>query len=117
MFGGCRPDRAPDPAGADRGSAPPRCPPDAVNCAVATGTVLTLERVDPDGDGDAHLILLSPQGIAAPGISVIDVPPELRPRPLPDPGDEVAAAGPVYRGSYGQRQIEATELRVVRSAE
>ncbi len=91
---------------------PPRCPPEAANCKVATGSVLTLEAVDPDGDGDAHLILLSPQGITAPGISVIDVARDLRPHPLPAPGDLVAAAGPVYRGSYGQRQIQATVLRV-----
>ena len=45
---------------------------------------------------------------------MIDVERELRPRPLPGPGDPIAAAGPVYRGSYGQRQIEAVELRVGR---
>lgn len=93
---------------------PLRCPPDTANCASATGSVLTLEAVDPDGDGDAHLVLLSPQGITAPGISVIDVPRSLRPHPLPEPGDQVAAAGPVYRGSYGQRQIQATALRLRR---
>ena len=76
--------------------------------------MLTLEAVDPDGDGDAHLILASPQSITAPGISVIDVERSLRPHPLPAPGDQVAAAGPVYRGSYGQRQIQATELRLAR---
>ena len=91
---------------------PPRCPADAGNCAAATGTLLTLEAVDPDGDGDAHLILVSPQGITAPGITVIDVERELRPHPLPQPGDPVAAAGPVYRGSSGQRQIQATVLRI-----
>jgi len=43
---------------------------------------------------------------------VIDVSRELRPEPLPEPGQILSAAGPVYRGSYGQRQIEATEVRV-----
>jgi len=38
---------------------------------------------------------------------VIDVRRDLRPHPLPAPGDRVSAAGPVHRGSYGQRQIEA----------
>jgi hypothetical protein len=94
---------------------PPRCPAQASNCVVATGSVLALEAVDPDGDGDAHLILLSPQGITAPGISVIDVARDLRPHPLPGPGDLVAAAGPVFRGSYGQRQIQASELRIARA--
>jgi hypothetical protein len=28
--------------------------------------------------------------------------------------DRLSAAGPVYRGSYGQRQIEAVELHVAR---
>ena len=93
---------------------PPRCPVQAENCATATGTLLTLEARDPDGDGDAHLILLSPQGITGPGITVIDVERELRPHPLPQPGDAVAAAGPVYSGSYGQQQIQATELRIGR---
>ena len=33
-----------------------------------------VERVDPDGDGDAHFVLLEPtSGVTAPGISVIDV--------------------------------------------
>ena len=69
-----------------------------------------VERIDPDGDGDAHFVLLSPQGVTSPGISVIDVERDLRPHPLPGVGDLVSAAGPVYRGSYGQRQIQATEL-------
>jgi len=61
---------------------------------------------------DAHLVLASGQGVTAPGITVIDVPRALRPRPLPGPGDRVSAAGPVFTGSYGQRQIEAVEVAV-----
>ena len=34
--------------------------------------------------------------------------------PLPGPGDRISAAGPVYQGSYGQRQIQAIELHVAR---
>jgi hypothetical protein len=48
--------------------------------------------------------------VTARGISVIDVRRELRPRRLPRLGDLVSAAGPVFTGSYGQRQIEATEV-------
>jgi hypothetical protein len=88
------------------------CPPGDQACRNAAGVVLYVEAVDPDGDGDAHLVLLSPESITAPGLTVIDVERELRPDPLPAPGDRVSAAGPVYEGSYGQRQIEATELRV-----
>jgi hypothetical protein len=94
---------------------PTSCPPGAGNCRSATGVVLYVERVDPDGDGDAHFILASRQSITAPGISVIDVKRSLRPSPLPVRGDRLSAAGPVYRGSYGQRQIEAVRLNVARA--
>jgi hypothetical protein len=90
------------------------CPPDAGNCRAASGRVLYVERVDPDGDGDAHFVLASRDSITAPGISVIDVKRSLRPSPLPGPGDRLSAAGPVYPGSYGQRQIEAIEVHVAR---
>jgi hypothetical protein len=108
-----------DPAAGQPSSSPPpvataTCPADAGNCRSATGVVLYVERVDPDGDGDAHFVLASRQSITAPGISVIDVKRSLRPSPLPGRGDRLSAAGPVYRGSYGQRQIEAIELNVAR---
>jgi len=74
--------------------------------------VLFVEAVDPDGDGDAHLVLASEEGVTAPGVTVLDVPQALRPRPLPNPGDRVSAAGPVFTGSYGQRQIEAVDVAV-----
>ena len=74
------------------------CPAGAANCESASGQILYVERVDPDGDGDAHFVLASLEGITAPGISVIDVRADLRPRPLPGPGDLIAAAGPVYEG-------------------
>ena len=91
---------------------PARCPRDAANCATATGRVLYFEAHDPDGDGDVHLVLASADGVTAPGLAVIDVERELRPHPLPAPGTEVSAAGPVYPGSQEQRQIQATELHV-----
>jgi hypothetical protein len=91
---------------------PPPCAPGASNCRRASGRILYVERVDPDGDGDAHFVLISAQSVTLPGITVVDVERELRPHPLPGPGDLLAAAGPVYRGSYGQRQIQATEIRV-----
>jgi hypothetical protein len=71
--------------------------------------VLYVERVDPDGDGDAHYVLAG-GNVTARGVSVVDVGRDLRPRRLPRLGDLVSAAGPVFTGSYGQRQIEATEL-------
>ena len=102
----------PDPPPALR--APP-CPADASNCERASGRILYVERVDPDGDGDAHFVLVSDESITAPGVTVIDVEASLRPDPLPRPGDMLAAAGPVYEGSYGQRQIEAVAIRAARA--
>jgi hypothetical protein len=95
---------------------PSRCPPAATNCKTASGQIIYVEAVDPDGDGDAHFVLTSRQSITLPGISVIDVEKNMRPHPLPETGDRVSAAGPVYRGSFGQRQIQATELHVARRA-
>jgi hypothetical protein len=91
---------------------PVRCPAGVAGCRVATGRILYVERVDPDGDGDAHFVLASRASITAPGISAIDVRRGLRPKPLLGPGDRVSAAGPVQVGSYGQRQIHAVRLRI-----
>jgi len=93
-----------------------RCPAGAApRCRSASGRVTYVEAVDRDGDGDAHLVLVSRQSVTAPGISVIDVGRDLRPQPLPRIGDRISAAGPVYTGSYGQRQIEAIKLYVARA--
>jgi hypothetical protein len=96
------------PASPDRAA----CPADAANCTSATGTIVYVERVDPDGDGDAHFVLLDDGSVTAPGITVVDVAAGLRPRPLPGPGDTLSAAGPVLHGSFGQRQIEADVVSV-----
>jgi hypothetical protein len=108
----------PPAAGPRAGAKPPtvrraRCAPDAGNCAAVTGRVLYVEAVDPDGDGDAHLVLAG-GNVTAPGVSVVDVRRELRPRRLPDAGELVSAAGPVYTGSYGQHQIEAVAVNYQR---
>jgi hypothetical protein len=97
-----------------RSEALPRshCPPDLPNCRVAAGRIVFVERVDPDGDGDAHFVIADPRGITLPGLTAIDVRVGLRPHPLPGPGDLMSAAGPVQTGSYGQRQIHALELHV-----
>jgi len=92
--------------------APARCPGDLPACRSARGRILYVERVDPDGDGDAHFVLASPQSITAPGISAVAVERSLRPRPLPGPGDRLSAAGEVFRGHFGQKQIEAVVVHV-----
>ncbi len=91
-----------------------RCPAGAANCETATGRVIYVEAVDPDGDGDAHFVLGGSDDVTGPGISVIDVRRDLRPHPLPGVGDRLSAAGPVYPGSYGQSQIQAEVVRVDR---
>ena len=92
------------------GPAPSHCPPGHPACRVTVGRIVYVERVDPDGDGDAHFVIRDPQSITLPGLTAIDVRHGLRPHPLPGPGDEISAAGPVQTGSYGQQQIHALEL-------
>ena len=88
-----------------------RCAAGAANCAAATGRIIYVEAHDPDGDGDLHLVVLG-GGVTYPGVTVFDIEKALRPRRIPRLGDLASAAGPVYRGSYGQKQIQATELHV-----
>ena len=87
-----------------------RCRDGVPGCRAVRGTVLYVERVDPDGDGDLHVVVDS-GSITLPGITAIDVRPALRPRRDPQVGDRVSAAGPVQTGSYGQSQIHALEFR------
>lgn len=82
-------------------------------CVAHTGRVLTVESVDPDGDGDLHVVATG-GSVTAPGITVFDVSGALRPEEDPRPGDRVTGAGPVFRGSFGQRQIEVREFRTAR---
>jgi hypothetical protein len=92
--------------------APSVCPAGLPSCRSAEGRIVYVERVDPDGDGDAHFVIADRQGITLPGLTAIDVRAGLRPEPLPDQGDLISAAGPVQTGSYGQSQIHALELHV-----
>lgn len=92
--------------------APSRCPAGLPSCRTTEGRIVYVERVDPDGDGDAHFVVADSQGVTLPGLTAIDVRVGLRPDPLPGPGDLISAAGPVQTGSYGQSQIHALELHV-----
>lgn len=120
LCGGCRDEteQAPTAAGGTSKSqifeaiAPSHCPPGHPACRETVGRIVYVERVDPDGDGDAHFVIRDPQGITLPGYTAIDVRKGLRPQPLPGPGDLISAAGPVQTGSYGQHQIHALELHV-----
>jgi hypothetical protein len=91
---------------------PSHCPAGHPACRTTEGRIVYVERVDPDGDGDAHFVVVDPQGITLPGLTAIDVRAGLRPEPLPGPGELISAAGPVQTGSLGQSQIHALELHV-----
>jgi hypothetical protein len=90
---------------------PVRCPDGVPGCAEVTGSVVFVERVDPDGDGDLHVVVAD-GSISLPGLTAVDVRPGLRPGRDPEIGDRASAAGPVQRGSFGQDQIHALRFRV-----
>jgi hypothetical protein len=85
------------------------CPADLSGCRSVRGRVVFVEAVDPDGDGDLHVVVAD-GSITAPGLTSVDVRPGLRPERDPRIGDEVGAAGQVQRGSIGQDQIHAVEF-------
>ena len=87
------------------------CPEGEPGCQAVRGTVIYVEAVDPDGDGDLHVVL-DAGSITLPGMTAVDVAPELRPERDPRVGDRVSAAGPVQTGSYGQSQIHALVFHV-----
>ena len=91
----------------------PPCPAGAGNCSRAAGRIVFVERVDPDGDGDLHVVVTA-GSITGPGLTAIDVRKGLRPERDPAIGDRASAAGPVQTGSYGQQQIHALRFRVER---
>jgi hypothetical protein len=93
---------------------PARCTPDVPDCAAVTGRVVFVERVDPDGDGDLHVVVAA-GSISLPGLTSVDVRVGLRPARDPRVGERITAAGPVQRGSFGQDQIHAVSFRVQRS--
>jgi hypothetical protein len=96
-------------------SMPPRlrCPDRVVDCASVRGRVIFVESVDPDGDGDLHVVLAAGR-VTGPGLTAVDIRPGLRPRRDPVAGDVVSAMGPVQRGSFGQSQIHALRVRFSR---
>jgi hypothetical protein len=98
---------------AQRPLRPARCPKGVAGCRSVTGRIVYVERVDPDGDGDLHVVIAA-GGISLPGLTAVDVRPSLRPRRDPRVGDRATAAGPVQTGSYGQAQIHALRFAVRR---
>jgi hypothetical protein len=107
------PTATPTPAPERRDVRKAHCDEGVPGCRTVRGTVIYVERVDPDGDGDLHVVL-DAGSITLPGMTAVDVAPDLRPRRDPRIGDRVSAAGPVQQGSYGQDQIHALEFLVRR---
>jgi hypothetical protein len=89
------------------------CPAGVAGCRAVRGTAVYVEHVDPDGDGDLHVVVAA-GSISLPGVTSIDVAVGLRPKRDPGVGDRVSAAGTLETGSYGQTQIHALELHVRR---
>src|SRR5688572_22065842 len=51
-----------------------RCPDGVPQCARARGRIVFVERVDPDGDGDLHVVIAD-GSVTAPGLTAVDVAP------------------------------------------
>ena len=92
----------------------PRCRADVPQCRSTSGRIVFVERVDPDGDGDLHVVVADRRGVTLRGLTAIDVSKELRPRRDPRIGERAAAMGPVQTGSFGQSQIHALVFRTRR---
>lgn len=84
-----------------------------LGCRAVLGRVLSIQSYDPDGDGDLHVIAVGGD-VTGPGVTVFDVRPALRPERDPEKGEYVTGAGPIFRGSLRQRQIQVDEFRVWR---
>jgi len=93
---------------------PSSCPAARHACRSVEGRIVYVESEDPDGDGDAHFVILDSQGITLPGLTAIDVSAGLRPRQLPGVGGLISAAGPLQSGSLGEQEIHALDLHVAR---
>ncbi len=86
------------------------CPKGLPGCRAVRGRIIYAEDVDPDGDGDAHFVIVSGDSVTAPGVSVIKVVSSRRPNPLPRVGDSLSAAGTTDKGSHGERQLVAVDV-------
>jgi hypothetical protein len=106
--------RATAPPPARRRLARPPCRADVPKCRSVSGRIVYVERVDPDGDGDLHVVVTDRDGVTLAGLTAVDVSKELRPRRDPRVGERAAAMGPVQPGSYGQSQIHALVFRTRR---
>jgi len=87
------------------------CPDGLARCRSVRGRIVFVEAVDPDGDGDLHVVIAD-GSVTAPGLTSVDVRPGLRPERDPRVGEQASAAGQVQRGSFAQAQVHAVEFTV-----
>ncbi len=80
-----------------------RCAPgDGEGCVAASGRVLWVPRSDRRDRREAlHLLLLSRDSVAAPGITLVKIDPGMRPPRTPSPGRWVSVVGVPHVGSNG----------------
>lgn len=76
------------------------------SCARVGGRVVWVERDDPDGDGDRHLVLVSRFRLR-----IVKVPGDLTAERLPSIGAFVEAVGLVLTGASGRDEVRAEVLR------
>ena len=101
------------PQPAPRDVARSHCPEGVPGCRAVRGTVLYVERVDPDGDGDLHVVV-DAGSITLPGMTAIDVAPDLRPRR--DPRDRRPGQRRRPRAARLVRPVADPRARVPREA-
>lgn len=75
------------------------------NCGHVEGRVVWIQRHDPDGDGDRHLIVV---GRLRPHI--VKIAPALPVSHLPEMGTRIDAVGYISRGASGNLEIDALRL-------
>ena len=81
----------------------PQCEPwRGLSCRVASGRIIYVQRHDPDGDGDVHIVLASRGSLTWPGISVVKLPATLRDTPNIGVGRWLVASGETFDGSHGE---------------
>ena len=81
-------------------------------CRSSTGRVIYLQRHDPDGGGDLHVVILTGRGVTFPMASVMKFRRGNRPRPAVGIGDWVSARGYMLRGSHGSNDLVVLKYRI-----
>jgi hypothetical protein len=91
-----------------------RCGPgDPPGCRAASGRVLYVPRKDSKLRYRAlHLVLVSRDSVALPGITVVKIPAVYRQRKTPRIGTWVSVVGVPHRGSNGETDLGVTRLLI-----